>query len=145
MGTRPDALGGHVISNSSSEHWEYTWQDYKLSSEAKLVVGLYYTDVGVPLAEPGYRHAPVVWIAALGDTWADWPDVANALEAASPEGWHPRKKRWWGRPEIWCYLSDATGSGTFDEQCANFVTSCSAGARWVEDARRLTAAAQSLT
>jgi hypothetical protein len=127
-------LGAEVISGSASDHVEYIWQDFRLTDATRIVVGIWFTDEGVPLKPPIYRHSPIVWMAVQGDAWPDWETKAHWLEENPPAGWRPRKKRWWGRPEVWCYLSEAVGSGTFDEQCERFARRCGLGSAWVNAA-----------
>jgi len=136
-----DALGATPVSNSKSEHFDYIWQDFLRADGTRLVVGIWYTDEGVPIKPPVYTGAPIVWMAAQVKEWPEAADAECWLEEHPPAGWLARGKRWWERPEVWCYLSDAVGEGTFDEQRERLARRCGEGAAWVEAARTGGAAA----
>ncbi len=135
-----EQLGGEASSNSRSASVDYTWQDFLLPSGVRVVVGIWYTDEGVPLKPPVYKDAPIVWMAALAEHWPDWEAAAKRLEERPPEGWRLRGERWWGRPEVWCYLSEAVGEGAFDQQLDQFAAVCSRATAWLEAARDATEA-----
>jgi hypothetical protein len=132
-----EALDADVMPNSYSDHHDYVWQDFRLQPDReRLLVGIWHTDQGVPLKPAVYRNAPIVWIAVDGsEKWPNWKQAADHLDTTAPEGWRTRGKRWWGRPEIWCYLEDAVGQGGFDEQRDHLAEMCSRSLRWLAAAR----------
>ncbi len=130
-----ESLGAEIIPNSSSEHYEYTWQDYRLVNRERLVIGIWYTDEGVPIKPAVYTKAPIVWMAAEAKKWPNWEKAALWMETNPPDGWRARGKRWWGRPQVWCYLYEAVGDGSFEEQRTKLAAVCGQGQHWVDAAR----------
>jgi hypothetical protein len=129
-------LGAELISGAKSDRgYFWFWQDYALTSGARLVVGLHYTDEGEKA--PGYvpSRTPTIFMAAeIGGE--DAQAMHARLEAAPPSGWYVGP-RWYGkRPQVWRPLAPILDTTTVDEQRDALASTFSVGREWVERASR---------
>jgi hypothetical protein len=127
------ALGATPSSNAKSDHQGYTWQDYVYSDGCKIVVGLQDSDHH-RAPRSAERGLPLVWMAVEASHWPHWGAVKDRLESSPPAGW-TAWTRWWGeRPQIYRYLDEVLGEGTFEEQRKRLAEACSVGTAWLRDA-----------
>lgn len=129
-----EALGTPPSANSWSKSAGYTYQDYVYEDGSRIVVGLNCSE-NERVAQSGRRGVPMLWIAVEAKHWPDWTEAKDRLEAELPEdwnGWH----RWWGeRPQIWRYLDEVVGDGSFEEQRDRLAAATIAAKVWFDGAR----------
>jgi hypothetical protein len=128
-----EELGAELISGAKSDRSYWFWQDYALTSGARLVVGLHYTDEAEKA--PGYvpSRTPTIFIAAeIGGE--DEQATYTMLEASPPSGWYIGP-RWYGtRPQAWRPLAPILDATSVDEQRKALARTVSVGREWVERA-----------
>jgi hypothetical protein len=130
-----EALHAKPHSNRSSAQATYIYQDFETAEGELIAVCLNYTDREFPLTPKVYRDAPVVMLMIEAHDWPDWESAITRLEQNPPVGWRINPKRWYGRPQIWRYLDDVVGTGTFDEQRGSLASACGHASDWLASAR----------
>jgi hypothetical protein len=120
-----DALHAQPHSNRSSAHATYIYQDFETAAGERICVGFNYTDREFPLTPKVYRDVPVVFLAIAAEDWPGWDSAVARLEENAPDKWRLNPNRWWGRPQVWRYLGDIVGDGTFEEQRERLAEACS--------------------
>jgi hypothetical protein len=130
-----EALEATPHSNRSSAQATYIYQDFETAEGELIAVGLNYTDREFPLTPKVYRDAPVVMLMIEAHDWPDWESAITRLEKKPPAGWRVNPKRWYGRPQVWRYLDEVVGAGTFDEQRSCLASSCGQASDWLASAR----------
>ncbi len=119
-----DALEATPHSNRSSAQMTYVYQDFRTATGELIGVGLNYSDDDLTLSPQAYRHLPYVWLTIEASGWPNWDTPVAELEANPPDSWTVSKDRWWGRPQVWRYLDEVLGAGSFAEQKARFAVVC---------------------
>lgn len=129
-----EALGASPVPNSWSKSAAYTYQDYVYDDGSRIVVGLNCSErERVP--KSARRNIPMLWIAVKADQLPDWAQAMDRLDSARPDGWNGWH-RWWGeRPQIWRYLDEVIGEGTFEEQRDRLAAGAAVARAWLEAAR----------
>jgi hypothetical protein len=126
-----EALGTPPSPNSWSKAASYTYQDYVYDDGSRIVVGLNCSE-GERVPKPVRRSVPMLWVAVEAKHWPDWKEAKDRLEGATPDGWNTWH-RWWGeRPQIWRYLDDVIGEGTFEQQRDRLAATAAAAKQWLE-------------
>ena len=134
--TASEAFGGALAHrNRSSFQRTYVYQDFVTDREELIGLGFGYSDHDLDLPKAQRRDHPYLWITIDAGDWPDWISRKRRLELHPPEGWKLNEETWWGRPQIWRYLDDALGSGSFDDQRAALSTACGQGLVWLKSAR----------
>lgn len=130
-----DALDAKPHSNRYSAQMTYIYQDFTTTNGELIGVGLNYSDDDLTLPPQAYRAAPYVWLTIEASDWPEWPAAIARLEAHPPDGWNVSVDRWWDRPQVWRYLVDVVGTGSFAEQKARLAAACGQGRAWLASAR----------
>jgi hypothetical protein len=134
--TASEALGGALAHrNRSSFQRTYVYQDFVTDREELIGLGFGYSDYDLELPKAHRRGHPYLWITVEAGDWPDWTSRARRLERHPPEGWRVNEETWWGRPQIWRYLDDALGVGSFENQQAGLSAACQQGLAWLKSAR----------
>jgi hypothetical protein len=129
------ALDAMPHSNRSSAQMPYIYQDFAMSSGELIGVGLNCSDGHLKLPPAAYRDAPYVWLTIEAFDWPDWDAAIARLEAQPPDGWNVSADRWFKRPQIWRYLDEVVGTGSFADQRARLATACGQGRAWLASAQ----------
>jgi hypothetical protein len=130
-----DALEAPPHPNRASAQATYVYQDFATVEGELIGVGLNYSDHGFPITPKVYRNAPIVWLTIEANDWPGWESAIASLEANPPEGWRVNPNRWYYRPQVWRYLDEIIGAGTFEEQRARLAAACGQGRGWLLSGR----------
>lgn len=130
-----EALDAKPHYNRSSAQMTYVYQDFTTPTGELVGVGLNYSDDDLTLPPHAYRDAPYVWLTIEASDWPNWETAIARLEAHPPDGWNVSADRWWNRPQVWRYLDEVVGTGSFAEQKARLAAVCGQGRAWLASAR----------
>jgi len=130
-----EALGATPHANRSSAQATYIYQDFETVDGELIGVGFNYSDHDISITPKVYRDAPIVWLTIEAYDWPTWESAIVRLEAKPPDAWRVNPDRWYERPQVWQYLKDVLGTGTFEEQRARLAAACGQGRGWLRSAR----------